>query len=167
MEFAGGEGRSRRTLTLTNSFVPSCRDGEKSRSAHLTGPGRLVSNTNMTSADSPPVATTSPAARSCLVCGGTHLVLRSPVFVACGDCGFTSADIALSDTELATLYGREYFHGHEYLNYVAERESVQSNFRERRKTLAKLIPNLSKKGFSKSGAPTVFLGRHAGPRRLG
>jgi len=76
--------------------------------------------------------------------------------VACRDCGFTSADVELSDSELATLYGREYFHGQEYLDYVEERESLQINFRERRKALIRIIPDLRQKSLLEIGCAYGF-----------
>jgi SAM-dependent methyltransferase len=54
-----------------------------------------------------------------------------------------SADLALSDTELTLLYGRDYFHGQEYFDYVAEEQSLKRNFRLRIATLQRLIPNLA------------------------
>jgi SAM-dependent methyltransferase len=54
-----------------------------------------------------------------------------------------SADIAISDVELERLYGRDYFHGQEYLDYVAEEESLRLNFRYRIETLRRLIPDLA------------------------
>jgi len=111
---------------------------------------------DITSGVSSSLSEGSTEARTCLVCGGTQLVVHWPGFLACSDCGFTSADNALSDTELAKLYGREYFHGHEYLNYIEERESLQINFRARRETLAKLIPDLASTALFEIGCAYGF-----------
>jgi SAM-dependent methyltransferase len=51
--------------------------------------------------------------------------------------------VAISDAELERLYGRDYFHGQEYLDYVAEEESLRLNFRRRLATLRRLIPDLA------------------------
>ena len=53
-----------------------------------------------------------------------------------------SADIAVSDAELTRLYRRDYFHGQEYFDYVAEEQSLKLNFQLRIATLQQLIPNL-------------------------
>jgi len=67
-----------------------------------------------------------------------------------------SADVALSDAELSDLYGRDYFHGHEYLDYIEERESLQINFRARLRTLAALIPDLAQKRLFEIGCAYGF-----------
>jgi len=64
--------------------------------------------------------------------------------------------MALSDAELSDLYGRDYFHGHEYLDYIEERESLQINFRARLETLAKLIPELAAKKLFEIGCAYGF-----------
>ncbi|MFT5779549.1 MAG: cyclopropane fatty-acyl-phospholipid synthase-like methyltransferase [Crocinitomicaceae bacterium] len=45
----------------------------------------------------------------------------------------------LGPEELRKIYGRDYFHGEEYDNYVAEKESLQRNFQRRIKTIQKII----------------------------
>ena len=60
---------------------------------------------------------------SCLVCGGTYRRSRLPGLFQCDTCGFVSADLRIPDDQLRALYGADYFHGHEYLDYVAEEES--------------------------------------------
>jgi SAM-dependent methyltransferase len=65
-----------------------------------------------------------------------------PGLIGCAACGMVSADLAISDAELQRLYGRDYFHGQEYLDYVAEEESLRLNFRRRLATLRRLIPDL-------------------------
>ena len=54
-----------------------------------------------------------------------------------------SADLSLSDAELMRLYSRNYFHGQEYFDYVAEEKSLKLNFRLRIATLQRLIHNLA------------------------
>jgi len=54
-----------------------------------------------------------------------------------------SADVTISDLELERLYGRDYFHGQEYLDYVVEEQSLKLNFRDRVDNLKQLIPNLA------------------------
>ena len=101
-------------------------------------------------------ATSMVPPRACLVCEGARLTPRWEGLLACPDCGFVSADMALSDAELSALYGRAYFHGHEYLNYIEERESLQINFRARLATLAVLIPGLAEKRLFEIGCAYGF-----------
>lgn len=77
---------------------------------------------------------------SCLVCGGAHAPAPIPGLLACTACGFVTADVALSDAELAALYGRDYFHGQEYHDYVAEERSLRDNFRRRIAVLRRVVP---------------------------
>ena len=59
---------------------------------------------------------------------------------SCQQCGMVSADLAVSDAELTRLYGRDYFHGQEYFDYVAEEQSLKLNFQLRIATLQQLDP---------------------------
>ena len=77
----------------------------------------------------------------CMVCGGPYQASKIPGLVACSACDFISANVEISDAELAKLYGEDYFHGEEYLDYVAEEESLRRNFRGRLRTLKSLSPN--------------------------
>ena len=65
-----------------------------------------------------------------------------PGLVKCSRCGFVSTNLFLTDEEVAALYDRSYFHGNEYLDYVAEEESLRLNFNRRLRTLQKIIPDL-------------------------
>lgn len=76
--------------------------------------------------------------RNCLVCNGAFVPSKLPGLVKCGICGFVSADASYTDLELHSLYGEDYFHGAEYLNYINEEESLRVNFRHRLSTLATL-----------------------------
>lgn len=79
---------------------------------------------------------------ACLVCGGTLGPARIPGLLACTACGFITADVQMSDEELAALYGRDYFHGEEYHDYIAEEGSLRDNFRRRISTLQVQVPGL-------------------------
>jgi SAM-dependent methyltransferase len=78
---------------------------------------------------------------SCLVCGGTYRQSRLPGLFQCDSCGFVSANLDIPDHQLRALYGSDYFHGHEYLDYVAEEESLRLNFRNRIEMLRAFVPN--------------------------
>jgi len=69
--------------------------------------------------------------RPCLVCGGAYIQSTLPGLLACGTCSFITANLSLSYEELRGLYGREYFAGQEYMDYVAERALIQRHFKTR------------------------------------
>lgn len=78
---------------------------------------------------------------ACLVCGGPYRPSALPGLFQCQSCGFVSADLSIGDDDLKALYGKDYFHGQEYLDYAAEEESLRVNFRNRLQTLRALVPN--------------------------
>ncbi len=75
------------------------------------------------------------AGLSCLVCGGKYQRSSLPGLFQCASCSFISADLNVADEELRALYSEDYFHGQEYLDYVAEEESLRLNFVNRLATL--------------------------------
>jgi 2-polyprenyl-3-methyl-5-hydroxy-6-metoxy-1,4-benzoquinol methylase len=89
-----------------------------------------------------PVSTGSHVAE-CLVCKGRLGPSRLPGLIQCTSCGFITANLAITDKELSDLYGRDYFHGQEYQDYVAESENLRLNFRRRIATLKQLAPDLA------------------------
>jgi SAM-dependent methyltransferase len=90
------------------------------------------------------LASKADGAPCCLICGGSYVPSwRLPGLVQCTACGFLSADLNISDDELAALYGEAYFKGEEYLDYIAEEPSLRVNFRRRLATLRTIAPDLS------------------------
>jgi SAM-dependent methyltransferase len=79
----------------------------------------------------------------CLICGGKLRPSRLPGLVRCVGCGFVTTQIDISDAELNVLYGRDYFHGQEYLDYAAEADSLRTNFKRRLKVLNGVYPGLA------------------------
>jgi len=71
-------------------------------------------------------------------------------------CGFITADMSISEEELAALYGEDYFHGEEYRNYVSEEASLKDNFRRRIVTLQHLIPDLKQRELFEVGCAYGF-----------
>jgi SAM-dependent methyltransferase len=80
---------------------------------------------------------------SCLVCAGQLAPARLPGLLRCSVCGFVTANLDLTDEALRAIYGRDYFHGGEYLDYEREAESLRLNFRRRIAVLRKLKPDLA------------------------
>jgi hypothetical protein len=82
------------------------------------------------------------AGLSCLVCGGKYQRSSLPGLFQCASCGFISADLNIPDEELRALQ-RGLFPRPEYLDYVAEEESLRLNFANRLATLKSLAPTWS------------------------
>jgi SAM-dependent methyltransferase len=101
--------------------------------------------------------------KGCLVCGGGYTESRLPGLVRCEACGFVTANLDISDEELAELYGADYFHGNEYMDYVAEEESLRCNFRDRIRTLRTLVPRLSEKELFEIGCAYGFFLQEVAP----
>lgn len=77
----------------------------------------------------------------CLVChGALGPQPRLPGLHECAACGFVTADLNLSEDELRSMYGADYFHGDEYADYVAEAPELRENFRRRLQTLLTYLP---------------------------
>jgi len=103
-----------------------------------------------------PAATAQAITSHCLVCGGPYQSSPLQGLVTCARCGFVSTDVELADSELEALYGKGYFHGEEYLNYVEEEESLRQNFRERLKTLRRVAPDLRERDLFEIGCAYGF-----------
>jgi SAM-dependent methyltransferase len=65
---------------------------------------------------------------ACIVCGSGDARPFHPGLLRCAGCGHAWADLRLSPDQLAEIYGRSYFFGDEYLDYVADRAVIQKNF---------------------------------------
>ena len=93
----------------------------------------------------------------CLVCDGLlepHKRLTG--LLRCQSCGFVTADLALSSGELEAIYGRDYFHGREYADYVLEGPSLKDNFRRRLQTLTRYVPEHHNKTLFEIGCAYGF-----------
>jgi 2-polyprenyl-3-methyl-5-hydroxy-6-metoxy-1,4-benzoquinol methylase len=100
--------------------------------------------------------TTALAIPNCLVCGGRTQPSSLPGLLKCDRCGFVSANLTLTDEEIAALYDRSYFHGDEYLDYVAEEESLRLNFNGRLRTLKQVVPDLGERDIFEIGCAYGF-----------
>lgn len=75
----------------------------------------------------------------CAVCHGAE---RAPLYegiARCVDCGHVFSESVPSDGEIARLYGREYFHGAEYGDYLADERVAERNFRLRLDVLERFL----------------------------
>ncbi|BAV96454.1 2-polyprenyl-3-methyl-5-hydroxy-6-metoxy-1,4-benzoquinol methylase [Lysobacter enzymogenes] len=101
-------------------------------------------------------ATVNPDGKLCLACLGDYGPSKLPGLKQCVRCGFITADMSISEEELAALYGEDYFHGEEYRNYVSEEASLKDNFRRRIVTLQQLIPDLKQRELFEVGCAYGF-----------
>lgn len=92
----------------------------------------------------------------CLVCEGRLDASPLGGLRRCADCGFVTAAADLDATDYAALYGKNYFHGSEYLDYVEERESLRLNFAGRMSTLEKIAGGLRGKSLLEIGCAYGF-----------
>src|SRR5262245_39713532 len=97
-----------------------------------------------------------PGLHACIVCGGRAEHSHLPGLARCSVCGMVSAQSDLSDPDLEQLYGVDYFHGNEYFDYIAERESLRLNFRDRIKTLRQVVPDLAQRDLFEIGCAYGF-----------
>jgi SAM-dependent methyltransferase len=107
-------------------------------------------------ASSAPARASGIAIADCLVCGGATQPSRLPGLLACTRCGFVSANLSLTDDQIAKLYRHGYFHGDEYLDYVAEEESLRLNFKARLRTLQRIVPDLGARDMFEIGCAYGF-----------
>ena len=99
----------------------------------------------------------------CLVCGGN--LHPSPIkgLLQCNSCDFITANIDIGDDELAKLYGKDYFHGEEYLNYNEESESLRVNFRRRISDIIKLYPSINEADLFEIGCAYGYFLKEVAP----
>lgn len=68
--------------------------------------------------------------RPCLVCGGARWADHLEILRRCASCGFVTARTE-GPIDPAALYGPDYFHGAEYLDYPSDEPFFKRNFRRR------------------------------------
>ena len=66
-------------------------------------------------------------ASACIVCGRRQWSQLYGPLARCSSCGFVRADTRLSPEAVAALYGRDYFFGGEYGDYLADAEAHRRN----------------------------------------
>jgi SAM-dependent methyltransferase len=76
---------------------------------------------------------------NCAVCGGSRSGQMYPGILKCPDCGYVFADLCLTDEHFFALYGKNYFFGDEYRDYIADKKALQKNFELRLKVLQNFL----------------------------
>ncbi len=64
---------------------------------------------------------------SCRVCGHGESTALYRGLLRCGRCGFVYALAPNGAADLTSLYGREYFYGDEYADYLGDKKVIQKN----------------------------------------
>ncbi|MBI2069783.1 MAG: class I SAM-dependent methyltransferase [Elusimicrobia bacterium] len=67
---------------------------------------------------------------TCAVCSSRHSRSIYRGLRRCEECTFVWADLTLSEAELEDIYGKNYFLGGEYTNYLAEEKAFKFGFRK-------------------------------------
>lgn len=94
--------------------------------------------------------------RRCLVCDQDLGGSRYPGLLQCSACGFITADVGLADGELAALYSEKYFAGEEYSDYLADKPTIQRNFRNRMQVLLRYVAEPGSKRLFEIGSAYGF-----------
>lgn len=92
----------------------------------------------------------------CIICYADLKKSHLPGLSKCKSCGFITTNADLSESELEKLYSADYFHGTEYADYVADKQVIQANFRDRLNILLGFISNPEKKELFEIGCAYGF-----------
>ncbi len=93
---------------------------------------------------------------SCLVCGGVYGDARLPGLLQCTSCGFVTANLLLSRTDLERLYSLAYFTGDEYYDYLGERGLIERHFAGRLRVLSRYVGDRTSKALFEVGCAFGF-----------
>lgn len=78
--------------------------------------------------------------KTCLVCGSSDFKsIYNNTLLKCGSCSFVTANMEIDPEELKAVYTENYFKGEEYLDYLRDKEILQTNFQKRLKKINRLI----------------------------
>lgn len=77
----------------------------------------------------------------CLVCGKSKIGPHLQGLLKCESCGFVTANLTMDELNFNKIYGREYFFGNEYVDYVQDKKVLQRNFKKRIKSILKYKRN--------------------------
>jgi predicted TPR repeat methyltransferase len=95
--------------------------------------------------------------RCCICCHQTDVVAAYAGLLRCSACGHTWADLDLTDEQLFSLYGKDYFFGDEYSDYLADRKVSEKNFALRFDVLRRFLRPEHRRLFEIGSAYGFFL----------
>ena len=78
--------------------------------------------------------------KKCLICGNQKFSkIYNETLLKCGSCNFITANLEIDLKELEKVYTENYFKGEEYLDYLRDKNILQTNFKKRLTKINKLI----------------------------
>lgn len=95
-------------------------------------------------------------ARRCICCDTVLVSGPGDAHLRCPACGFVTRRHIPGADEIAALFGEQYFSGSEYADYKRERDSLETNFRDRLQRLLPLVDNPSSKRLFEIGCAYGF-----------
>lgn len=83
--------------------------------------------------------------KTCSICGQAQATEWQPGLLKCGNCGYVWADLTFSFDKTREIYGRSYFFGDEYSDYLAESDILKYGFRKFHRKLTALFTGRAEK----------------------
>jgi 2-polyprenyl-3-methyl-5-hydroxy-6-metoxy-1,4-benzoquinol methylase len=78
--------------------------------------------------------------KTCLVCAAKKFQpIYNDTLLKCAECGFVTANMEIDAELLKQTYTENYFKGEEYLDYIRDKEILQTNFKKRLRYIYKHI----------------------------
>lgn len=78
--------------------------------------------------------------KTCLVCGEKSFQpIYNDTLLRCGSCGFVTANMDADPELLKQTYTENYFKGEEYVDYLRDKDILQTNFRKRLNSIYHMI----------------------------
>ena len=73
---------------------------------------------------------------NCIICNKNSFnKIYNNTLLKCSNCGFVTANLTIDASTLKAIYSENYFKGEEYLDYIADKVSIQKNFANRLKDI--------------------------------
>jgi SAM-dependent methyltransferase len=79
----------------------------------------------------------------CVACGSSGPFLPTlETLLRCPQCNLVFADAHLTDVQVQHLYGRDYFGGDEYADYLGDKKAIQRSLRQKVAYMAQTAPHI-------------------------
>lgn len=96
---------------------------------------------------------------TCIICGkNDFILLYNKTLKKCSNCGFITANLDISEEKLKEYYSENYFKGEEYLDYIADKDVIQYNFKKRLKKICKTKSSVEINNVLEIGCAYGFFG---------
>lgn len=94
--------------------------------------------------------------RECIICGNARADKLYNDIVKCHKCGHIFAKDTIDENEQSALYGKDYFFGNEYIDYIADKQVIQKNFKLRLQVLKSLLSSSNRRSLLEIGCAYGF-----------